>query len=128
MGYTALLIFAGLQTIPAQRLRGGRDRRRERVRRCSGSITLPLLRPVLALVLIITVIGSFQVFDTVAVTTQGGPVNASSVHPVLHLRARRSATSTSATPPRCRWPCSSILIVVTFAQCGCCAADESDLA
>ena len=43
------------------------------------AITLPLLRPVLVLVLIITVIGSFQVFDTVAVTTQGGPVNASRV-------------------------------------------------
>jgi multiple sugar transport system permease protein len=42
-------------------------------------ITVPLLRPVLVLVLIVTVIGSFQVFDTVAVTTLGGPVNASRV-------------------------------------------------
>ena len=42
-------------------------------------ITLPLLRPVLALVLVVTVIGSFQVFDTVAVTTKGGPANASRV-------------------------------------------------
>ena len=50
-------------------------------------ITLPLLRPVLALVLIITVIGSFQVFDTVAVTTEGGPANATSVIQLLHLRA-----------------------------------------
>ena len=43
------------------------------------SITLPLLRPVLALVLVITVVGSFQIFDTVAVTTTGGPVNATRV-------------------------------------------------
>ncbi len=43
------------------------------------SITMPLLRPVLALVLVVTVIGSFQVFDTVAVTTGGGPVNATRV-------------------------------------------------
>ena len=42
-------------------------------------ITLPLLRPVLVLVLVVTVIGSFQVFDTVAVTTAGGPVNATRV-------------------------------------------------
>jgi multiple sugar transport system permease protein len=42
-------------------------------------ITLPLLRPVLALVLVLTVIGSFQIFDTIAVTTQGGPVNATRV-------------------------------------------------
>ena len=40
---------------------------------------MPLLRPVLALVLVITVTGSFQVFDTVAVTTRGGPGNASRV-------------------------------------------------
>ncbi|WP_434080802.1 carbohydrate ABC transporter permease [Sanguibacter sp. Z1732] len=43
------------------------------------SITMPLLRPILGLVLIITVIGSFQVFDTVSVTTAGGPVDASRV-------------------------------------------------
>ncbi len=37
------------------------------------------MRPILALVLIITVVGSFQVFDTVAVTTAGGPVDSSRV-------------------------------------------------
>ena len=42
-------------------------------------ITLPLLRPILALVLIMTIIGSFQVFDTISVTTQGGPADASKV-------------------------------------------------
>jgi multiple sugar transport system permease protein len=44
-----------------------------------GKITIPLLRPVLVLVLVVTVIGSFQVFDTVAVTSAGGPVNATRV-------------------------------------------------
>ena len=42
-------------------------------------ITLPLLRQILALVLVITVTGSFQIFDTVSVTTRGGPGNASRV-------------------------------------------------
>jgi multiple sugar transport system permease protein len=43
------------------------------------------MRPVLALVLVVTVIGSFQVFDTVQVATggfggqPGGPVNSSRV-------------------------------------------------
>lgn len=78
MGYTALLIFAGLQTIPkevyeAGAIDGGSEWRMFR------SITLPLLRPVLAMVLVITVTGSFQIFDTIAVTTQGGPVNATRV-------------------------------------------------
>ena len=78
VGYTALLIFAGLQTIPeslyeAARMDGASEARMFR------SITIPLLRPILALVLIITIVGSFQVFDTVAVTTQGGPVDSSRV-------------------------------------------------
>jgi multiple sugar transport system permease protein len=78
MGYTALLIFAGLQAIPhhvyeVASLDGASPTR------TFWSITMPLLRPVLALVLVVTVIGSFQVFDTVAVTTGGGPVNATRV-------------------------------------------------
>jgi len=78
MGYTALLLFAGLQAIPSHvyevaNLDGASPWQTFR------NITMPLLRPVLALVLIVTVIGSFQVFDTVAVTTMGGPVNASRV-------------------------------------------------
>ncbi len=78
MGYTALLIFAGLQMIPntvyeAAKVDGASEWR------MFWRITMPLLRPILALVLIMTIIGSFQVFDTVAVTTAGGPVNASRV-------------------------------------------------
>lgn len=75
-GYTALLIFAGLQAIPgnfyeAARVDGASEFRMFR------SITMPLLRPILGLVLIISVIGSFQIFDTVSVTTKGGPVDSS---------------------------------------------------
>ncbi|MFF8187259.1 carbohydrate ABC transporter permease [Microbacterium sp. NPDC016588] len=78
VGYTALLVFAGLQTIPTQlyeaaALDGASELRMFR------SITLPLLRPVLALVLVITLVGSFQIFDTVAVTTEGGPINSTRV-------------------------------------------------
>lgn len=78
VGYTALLLFAGLQAIPhdmyeAARVDGASERR------MFTRITMPLLRPVLAVVLIMTVIGSFQVFDTVAVTTAGGPANATNV-------------------------------------------------
>ncbi|HEV6955213.1 MAG TPA: sugar ABC transporter permease [Promicromonospora sp.] len=78
VGYTALLVFAGLQTIPGQlyeaaALDGASEPR------MFWSITLPLLRPVLALVLVITVVGSFQIFDTVAVTTEGGPIDSTRV-------------------------------------------------
>ncbi|WP_461035739.1 carbohydrate ABC transporter permease [Streptomyces mayteni] len=78
LGYTALLILAGLQMIrpdvyEAAAVDGAGERR------VFLSITLPLLRPVLALVLVVTMIGSWQIFDTVAVTTQGGPVDSTRV-------------------------------------------------
>lgn len=77
-GYTALLIFAGLQTIPgtvyeAASIDGATEMR------VFWRITVPLLRPVLVFVLVTSVIGSFQIFDTVAITTEGGPVNATEV-------------------------------------------------
>ncbi|GAA1981809.1 sugar ABC transporter permease [Isoptericola halotolerans] len=78
LGYTALLVFAGLQTIPANLYEAGRVDGASELR-MFREITMPLLRPYLGLVLIVTMIGSFQVFDTVSVTTQGGPANASNV-------------------------------------------------
>lgn len=75
VGYTALLIFAGLVAIPrdvyeAAEVDGAGEWRIFR------SVTLPLLRPVLAFVLVVTLVGSFQIYDTIAVTTKGGPVHA----------------------------------------------------
>ncbi|WOF23544.1 sugar ABC transporter permease [Microbacterium betulae] len=78
MGYTALLIFAGLQTINPALYEAARVDGASEIRQFF-SITLPQLRPVLVMVLVVTVTGSFQVFDTVAVTTGGGPVNATRV-------------------------------------------------
>jgi multiple sugar transport system permease protein len=78
VGYTALLLFAGMVMIPHDVYEAGRvDGASEW--KMFWRITLPLLRPVLALVLVITVVGSFQAFDTVAVTTSGGPGDASRV-------------------------------------------------
>lgn len=78
MGYTALLLFAGLQAIPKHVYEvaalDGANRWKT-----FWKITIPLLRPVLLLVLVVTITGSFQIFDTVAVTTKGGPVNATRV-------------------------------------------------
>lgn len=78
VGYTALLFYAGMLQIPqdtfeAASIDGAGEFR------TFFRITLPLLRPILALVLVVSLIGSFQIFDTVAVTTKGGPVNATRV-------------------------------------------------
>jgi multiple sugar transport system permease protein len=126
VGYTALLIFAGLQTIPetvyeAARVDGASEARMFR------SITIPLLRPILALVLIITVVGSFQVFDTVAVTTKGGPVDSSRVlqYYIYDMAFGRfqfgyaSAMSVALL---------IVLVVITFIQYRLTRAESSDLA
>jgi ABC-type sugar transport system permease subunit len=81
MGYNAILIFAGLQTIPGEIYEAGRIDGAGEVRMFTR-LTLPLLRPIMAMVIILTVIGAFQVFDIVAVTTKGGPANASNVLPL----------------------------------------------
>lgn len=78
VGYTALLIFAGLQSIPgsvyeAASIDGASENQ------MFWKITIPLLRPVLVFVIVTSVIGSFQIFDVVAITTKGGPVNATKV-------------------------------------------------
>ena len=78
VGYTALLVFAGLQSIPgsvyeAASIDGASESQ------AFWRVTVPLLRPVLAFVAVTSVIGSFQIFDTIAITTKGGPVNATKV-------------------------------------------------
>jgi multiple sugar transport system permease protein len=78
VGYTALLIFAGLQSIPgsvyeAASIDGASETQ------TFWKVTVPLLRPVLVFVIVTSVIGSFQIFDTIAITTKGGPVNATKV-------------------------------------------------
>ena len=78
LGYNMLFFLAGLQAIPRQlheaAVIDGAGGFREFFR-----VTLPLLRPTLLFVLVTDVIGSFQIFDTVWVLTQGGPGNATEV-------------------------------------------------
>lgn len=80
VGYNTLLFFAGLQTIPSTyyesaALDGANEWRIFR------HITLPLLRPVTVFIIVTSLIGSFQVFDSAMViaTPAGGPGGASRV-------------------------------------------------
>ena len=74
VGMQMLLLLAGLQSIPdeleeAARIDGARGGRSFRY------ITLPLLRPTLALVLVFSVAGSLLAFDQFFIMTGGGPSN-----------------------------------------------------
>ena len=66
-------------------------------------------------------VGSFQVFDTVAVTTKGGPGNASRVIQ-LYIYDQASGRATSATPARSRSSCSSSSSSSPCCSSGSCAA------
>lgn len=78
VGYQMVLYLAGLQNIPthlyeAATIDGASSWRK------FWSITLPLLTPTIFFVLIITIIGSFNVFGLVFAMTDGGPGRATEV-------------------------------------------------
>ncbi len=126
-GYTAILVFAGLKTIPkslyeAASIDGASAWTQFR------KITLPLLRPVLVFVLVTSVIGSFQIFDTIAITTQGGPAGATRViiyyiYEQVFERRINMGMATAASVAL-----FMILITVTIVQLRYLRGNQSDLA
>jgi multiple sugar transport system permease protein len=58
-------------------------------------ITLPLLRPVVTLVVILGTIGTFQVFDQVAILTRGGPLK-TTLTPAFLIYQKTLGTGTQA--------------------------------
>ena len=70
-GYNMLFFLAGLQSIPEELYEAAAIDGVSRVQ-AFFHVTLPLLRPTMFFVLVTAIIGSFQVFDTVYVMTQGG--------------------------------------------------------
>ena len=76
LGFHFILYLAGLQGIPpeleeAAMIDGASSKR------AIWNITLPLLKPTIALSVFLSVLGSLQFFDLIWVMTTGGPVNAS---------------------------------------------------
>lgn len=124
-GYTAILLYAGLQTIPkevyeAAAIDGANEQQ------MFFGITLPLLRPVLVFVLVTTIIGSFQIFDTISMTTKGGPVDATRViywyiYEYAFVRFKMGYATTLAVA------LFTILITITIIQMRYFNADTSDL-
>lgn len=125
MGFNALLFYAGLQAIPrtvyeAAAIDGSREWN------TFWKITLPLLRPVSVFVLVTSVIGSFQIFDTVAVTTQGGPVDATKVL-VYYIYQNAFAFFKMGYATAMSMLLFALLVVFTLLQMRLLRANESDL-
>lgn len=126
MGLVAMLFLAGLQNIPrslyeAASLEGANEWQMFR------HITLPLLRPVMVFVLVTSVTGSFQIFDTIAVTTNGGPLDSTRV--IVHYIVQNAfsfykmgyASAMSMT-------LCAVMVLYTVVQMRVMRANENDLA
>ncbi len=72
-GYYMIIFLAGLESIPAELYDAARLDGAGAWARLRG-ITLPLLRPTLAFVLVVNTIRSLQIFAEVFVMTRGGPL------------------------------------------------------
>ena len=84
IGYFTVLVIAGLTQIPTSLYEAARIDGANRIQGFFG-VTLPLLRRTLLFSTVIGVINAVQVFEPVALITQGGPANATNVL-TFHIR------------------------------------------
>lgn len=87
LGYYVILLIAGLTQIPEELYEAARIDGAGVVRQTLW-ITIPLLRPSLVFVVLMTFINSIQVFDPIYLLTQGGPANSTNM---VSFEIQRSA-------------------------------------
>lgn len=78
VGYNTLIILAGLQSISSDIYESARLDRSSKLN-TFFKITIPMISPSLFFLLITNVMSTFQVFDSIRVMTQGGPLNSTNV-------------------------------------------------
>ena len=79
LGLNMVLLLAGLKSIPRDLYEAAAIDGADGPWTRFITVTLPMLGPAMSFVLIVSAIRSFQVFDTVAVLTEGGPSKATEV-------------------------------------------------
>lgn len=85
IGPAMILFLVGLQNLPREPIEAARVDGAQGLR-LFWHITLPLLRPMTAVVVAITMINNFKVFDLIWVMTQGGPYRSSETLAVTMYR------------------------------------------
>ena len=75
IGYDALILTSALQSVPQDLYEAAEL---DHAKKCSTfrKITLPMVSPTLFFIVIVEVIASLKVFETIQIMTQGGPQNA----------------------------------------------------
>ena len=80
--FISLVLFAGLQNVPGEIIEAARIDG-ARYPTLLLRIILPLLRPVIAVALIVRGVDAARAFDTIVVQTNGGPENSTNVLSLL---------------------------------------------
>lgn len=75
LGYNMVIMLAGLQTIPGELTEAAMIDGASPVQ-AFFYVTIPLMRPVLLFSVVLSLMGSFNLFNEVFILTGGGPVNA----------------------------------------------------
>ena len=114
LGWNMTLFLAGLQSIPshlyeAAALDGAGRWRQFR------DITWPLLTPTTFFVLVTSVLGSFQVFDTAYLMTQGGPERCTYTY-LYYLYQQGFRFFNMGYAAAMAWLLFAVLIAITFIQ------------
>jgi lactose/L-arabinose transport system permease protein len=85
-GYNAIIILAGLQSIPEDVYEAATLDRVSRIRQFFF-ITLPLLRPIIVFCVVLSIIGTMQLFtEPFLITNRGGPGQATETLGLLLYR------------------------------------------
>ncbi len=114
LGYNMVLYLAGLQGIPrhlyeAAEIDGASTWHKFR------SITLPLLTPTTFFIVIISIIGSFQVFEQAYIMTQGGPARAT-VTTVYYIYENGFQWYRMGYASAVAWVLFALIMLVTMVQ------------
>src|SRR5699024_12401465 len=79
--FDMLILLAGLQGLPSQLYEAARIDGANKIKQFIY-ITLPLMRPSILILLMLTMIYTFKAFDLVYIMTGGGPVNSTMIFPL----------------------------------------------
>ena len=113
-GEAMVILLAGLQGVPvhlyeAAKIDGANPLQEFR------HVTLPMLSPVMFFVLIVSIIGSFQVFTSVYVMTKGGPADATLMY-VLQMYFKAFSDLKMGYTSAMAWILFAIILAFTLLQ------------
>jgi multiple sugar transport system permease protein len=114
VGYDMVIYLAGLQAIPPQLYEAAQIDGAGRWHRFRH-ITLPLLTPTTFFILVISLIGSFQVFDLAFILTSGGPGNATNTI-VMYVYNQAFQFFHMGYAAAVAWVLFAIILVITLIQ------------